>query len=384
MPFRRWILLPLLLLGLAACEDATNVGIELVDVQGGQPVVGAVPPTLADETIDDFTGNAERLLAGQVEDPLLGTIATTGYIDFSASLTITDSFRSGQVVAASLTFIRDAYLYGDTTATVTLALRDMPSEWSSSLAPSDTVFPAGAVVHTFSFPVTADTVRVDLPAAWVTANDATLRSEDFANLFHGFQLEAVSGNAVVGFAQVETRLEAVAGADTALFTPLRTVTGIARRTAAALPPDRLLVQDGLGSALHLTLNLSADSLANSALNRVVLRLPVDTLSLADNQAPLHFIRPRPARLDLFGIQEDGEDVLLSFASVDNTGQLVFDTRTARSWLSALQQSITGTPPFIRYRIAAPNAENSITPLLLFQTATGSQPPIALLTYTPAN
>lgn len=378
------MLLPFLLLGWAACEDASNVGIDLVDVQGGQPVVGILPPVLADEQIDDFTGNMERLLAGQVEDPLLGTIATTGYIDFSASFDITDSFRNGTVASASLTFIRDSYLYGDTTATVTLALREMPAEWSSALAPSDTVFPAGAVIHTVSFPASADTLTIDLPSAWVTANDATLRSVDFANLFHGFQLEAVSGNAVVGFAQVETRLLAVAGADTVSFTPVRTVTGIARNTPANLPPDRFLVQDGLGSALQLSVDLSADSLVNSALNRVVLRLPVDTLSLANSQAPLHFVRPRPSRIDLFGIQEDGEEVLLTLASVDAAGQLVFDTEAARAWLNALQQAVTGTPPYTRYRIAPPRAENSINALLLFQSTAGSPTPATILTYTPAN
>ena len=60
---RTRFLLPLLagLLALTACDDPSNVGIELVEEGGGEPVVRVLTPSvIEEEPINDITGAVPR------------------------------------------------------------------------------------------------------------------------------------------------------------------------------------------------------------------------------------------------------------------------------------------------------------------------------------
>ncbi|MFQ5572124.1 MAG: hypothetical protein ACE5G0_20800, partial [Rhodothermales bacterium] len=194
------LLFGFLLLSFAACDDPSGVGVGLIE-EGGEPVVRALSPTFFDETpMNDITGQnilsgvGSRVLTGQVNDPMFGDITATGYVDFLSTF---DTTGSPTILGAALRLIPN-YAYGDTTNAVTLNLTDLIEIWSPDGARADTTLPTGSFVTSFSFTPSDTLVDVPLPEPWVTDRDTTLSSAFFAENFHGFALETVSGNAVVG------------------------------------------------------------------------------------------------------------------------------------------------------------------------------------------
>lgn len=375
-----------LLLTLTACEDPSNVGLGLIGEQGGNAEVEVVTPSTFESTpAEDLTGNTVRVLAGTVNDPLLATISATGYLDIgSRSTTISDP-----ITEASLRLVPD-YLYGDTTAIFTLTLREMPEEWEATGRNADTTLVAGAELAQVTFAASDTLVVVDLPQAWVEANDAFLRDTTFFAEVHGFQLDVSGGNAVVGFDSGTSRFRTIA-ADTVDFRFGKTLTSLARTGTPAVPPNRVLLQDGVGPAVALNFDFDA-ALPDGAVNRAILRAFADTLALGQD-APPNFVRPSIERLQLIGIDEDGEEFLLYRASFV-AEKVEFDS--ARLGIGSadnfsvdrillgqmIQEAILGNPRFARLRLEVPAGLNSISALFLYDQQSGETAPAAVLTLTP--
>jgi hypothetical protein len=203
---------------LAACGDdpsGVGVGVNPRGFDGGVPqAVNLEPTTFTAEPIDDVTGNSSRILTGRVDDPVVGEVEATAYIDVSLPATLPDGFTDGTVSAAELVLSPrgssgnttiSQYIYGDTLSSMTLGIYAMPEEWEATT--SDETLSAGSLIAESEPFTPGDTVRISLPDTWSgfsTLNDTT----DFAETFHGFQIRALSGGAVVGYA--------VAGSSTSL------------------------------------------------------------------------------------------------------------------------------------------------------------------------
>ena len=369
-----------ILLGLTACEDPSSVGLGLVGDEGGAPVVSTMPfshVALAPEPgLRDNTG---QVLVGVVDDPTLGPFQATGYVDFQINTSQPEAYRNG-VVDAAILRLENTYVYGDTLQEITLALHEALAEYSATGSTLDSLPPLGPEITRFSFLPTESVVSAPLPADWVAAHDATLRSTQFAAEFHGFQLVPVSGNAIVGFANVvasASDLRSIVGSDTVDFGAVKSITRFEREGDAPALPGRLVTQNGLGPRLHLNFDLTP--FAGNAVNRANLRLRVDTLALAP--AP-NFVRPAVTEMSLYGITQDSVSVLLDVGSVDQNAFLDFDSESFRSVVQAL---VLDAEPFDRYELRFPvTGGNTVNALVMFDTTAVEAAPSVVLTTTPLN
>lgn len=317
---------------LTACDDPTSVGVDLVDEQTGRPIVIERPSTQLDAAdADDLTGNSERVLAGRVEDPMLGTLISVGYVDFAGISGLSSEFGTGTISSVTLNLLRD-YVYGDTTATVTMRLSDMTEDWDPQGGRADTSLTAGTSILEFSFLATDTLISVSLPQAWIDANAETLQSSTFSIDFNGFELSYVSGNAVTGFLRAGSSLEVVVGTESADFPVSETLSAQTRVGTPDVPSDHVLIQDGLGPGLLFDFDYS--DLENSALNRVAFRFRADVTASLDNRPP-HFVRPLLNELELFRLNDDDEFFLVDRADLDGDGRFVFDSGTLRQNLQQI-------------------------------------------------
>ncbi len=368
------------LLLLAACDDASTVGIGLVDEQG-DPEVRAFAPTLFEAVpIKDETGNAQRVLAGQADDPLLGTLAATGYVDFQR--TPFDTTGAPAITGVSLR-LRPDYVYGDTTATLSLGLYDMVEDWVSAGAHADTTLSKGPLVTAFDLLPTDTLVTVELPPDWIARNDTTLRSGTFESSFHGFALEATAGNAVVGFNGATGVLRVATEKDTVDYAVFRTLSTLRRDTTATLPPHLAVVQDGAGQGVRLNFDFGGDDLREMPLNGAILRLFADTLTAGT--APAHFVRPLLLRLQLVAASEDDTRFVLGEATLSDEGYYRFSPPLAVNLFSLrelLQRAFFGEQLYDYFELRAPTNLNTINAMLLFDAGAGAQAPEVLLTISP--
>ena len=399
-PFLPALLGALFLLTCAACEDPSNVGLGLIG-EGGEPVLERVDATRLDTTARrDVTGNTQRLLAGTVADPLLGTITAEGFLDvLNVSGDNVASFRDTMLTSATLQLVPD-YVYGDTTREVTLTLFEMPEEFNATSAFGDTTLTAGEAITTFSFRPTDSLVTVPLPETWIAENDTTLRSTSVASGFHGFKLASVpgSGSAVVGFDRSETVLEAIAGADTVFFgqssgntVGFKSLTSLSREGEPTLLTDRTVLQDGVGPGVRLDFrdNLEDSDLLGEALNRAEVVVYADLLTLQQN-TPAGFVRPPIEPVELVGVDEDGNvprlpdgsPLLSILAEIDEEGRLRFSSNVLRV---LIQEVLLGRDNDIdHFELQAPPALTSISPLFLFPVGSGDTTPQVQLTIANAD
>lgn len=335
----------------AACEDPSNVGIGLVgEDQGGQPDVRVLDlAQFENAPLERPAGSLPRVLAGRVDDPLIGTIEAEGYFDLTS--TASSRFRENEVQSATL-LLRPTYIYGDTTARATFAVRQINEVWPASGLPPDTVLSTGDVIGEFEFTPTDTLVLVAMPESWIAENDDLIRSSGFVDDFHGFRLEQVSGNAVVGFAG-ETQLRAFTEADSAVFPVVRSYSAVRRTTSANLPPQRILYQAGSGPLTSLQIDLESEALLNAAINKVALTFQTDTLTLS--QKPPNFRRPIITSLDLYGILDDDRLALIDRAEMDSEGRFIFD---GASLAGELQRILLGTRSFDRFELRLPVGQGS--------------------------
>ncbi len=378
-----------MLLTTTGCDDPSNVGLGVGgDLGGGTPTTLELAPTsFAADSIRDITGNSNRVLIGQVQDPIAGRITSTGYIDLNRPNNPTTGFVEGPVRSAELRLFPN-YVYGDTVDTVTLGVYDMNQEWPSSGLPSDTTLVGfrGDLITEFSFSPTDSVVTVEMPEAWVQANDEVLRdtSSAFVDRFHGFQIAPVEGannNAVVGFNRLNTQLRATADVNPIAFPVIKTFSGM-ERSDENIPADRFLLQDGLGTAVSFTFNLP-DSLKDAPLNRAAIQLTADTsglgATLPNNQ---DFIRPRITQASLLGVPTGSDAPLtISTLSYDGEGRYIFEG-DQNQIQTLFQEALLGNPQIDRYILRLTPTSNTLNSLLVFgPNADPDRQPRALITVT---
>ncbi|MEP0548727.1 MAG: hypothetical protein ABJF88_17460 [Rhodothermales bacterium] len=299
----------LCLLLLAACEDPSGVGLTVLDPGENDPRARSLPAETAFAPLTDVTGafltaqgfSAFRTLAGRVDDPLFGTTSARAYLDLLPPQNLPEGFRDRPIEQAILRLNR-TYVYGDTTMPTRLDLRQISEEWNAVGAEADTLFPVmDELITSFDVAAGDSLVEVALPAAWIAANDTTLRSTSFSTLFHGFQLSPGEGaSAVYGFTGAST-LELISAEDTVRYGVSELFSGIEGPETAPTADDLLLLQDGTSRGLELLFDL--DPLGQSAINAVFLRVNADTAAAATN-LPAGFARPFARQLALYGFVTD--------------------------------------------------------------------------------
>lgn len=379
------------LLALPACEDPSGVGItvgEFDDIHPRTRVLeaDAQMAPLADATgflrvgFEDFP---HRFIAGRAEDPLYGTIRATGYVDFMRPEVIPEDFLLASVAQAALV-LRPDYHFGNTHSAAIIDLYEIESEWNSLLFRSDTTLAVKPALLT-TFPIAAgDTlVTVPLPQWWVAARDSLLRSPQFTDEFHGFQLRprdesglavGIAGNAAL---RVTSTAETEDGHPITLSFPAASIaTGSSWTGPAAAPPEVIPLQDNSGHGLRLSFRM--DELDTRALSGGTIRVEADTL-LVEAGRPAGFVRPIARTLQLFGIG-DGPPVLLAEATL-NTAQEAY-IFSGRQVSLLLQDMAMGRSRFDHVAIGFPRTPSTldVAPLVRQPGA----PPRAIVVVVPTS
>lgn len=379
---RRLLLLTLLsLLALTACENPTGVGDSFVDDVTPRRFVLTLPD--ADTLrVSDVTGQAGPVLAGEVYDPLLDvTLRAHGFIDFTGPILNT----LATVTGAEL-LLDPVYAYGDTTATLTLVVYDMPKEWASANARSDTTFDTGEELARFSFKPSDTLLTVPLPEKWITKNDTSLTKVigPFDSDIHGFSLRVEGRGAVVGFSEIGSLLRLRSGTDTLRLDVGKFHTTLRKTGTPKQFDGRLTVMDGIGPVAEMNFTLP-DSLRGAVANNVTLRVTADTTLLQSNLPP-NFVRPLLVRLLLYGVTRDGKEVLLQdLTNATNpsgflrSGTFAFNDLifTAQLQAALLQKStLTG------FKLRVAHSPNTVSPIILYDETAGDKAPRLVLTLIP--
>lgn len=379
---------------LAACDDPTNVGGDLLGAAGGDPVNTVEPlSSLRAGELKQSPDSAPRVLAGMVHDPVLGQYEVQGYFDITA--VTSEDFQAGNVEAVELR-LRRTYVYGDSTSELRAVLREINEDWGADDIPTGTSFATGPVVTEFTFSAMDTLVVVPLPDSWVSERDPVLRDPDVGNLFHGFRIDPVEGNAVVGFGPTGTTLFATTGSDS-LFYPIGKTYPFAERSASVdIPENRFLMQASIGPLPEFSLSVSSDIYTSGepfSVNRATLTLWADTLSFRQN-TPAHFERPLLRTLDLYArVSGDSAYALIGRSTMDDQGRFVFEgTALARN----IEEYITED---IEFEIRMPDPEilpttlssdqasyyyyhSSLNPMLFYDADAGDKAPAGFITLTP--
>ncbi|MDT0631620.1 hypothetical protein [Rubrivirga litoralis] len=307
---------PLLLLAalaaLPACQDAAGVGVGLIDDADVDPATRTVEAASV-EAADDrrpAIGFADstaalaqtRVLAGDVADPVFGDARAVGYLDVVRPA-IPEGMAAADVRSVRLELQR-TYVYGDTTAALALALRQVDAgagSWSPSLDyAADTLFAVGPVLTSTTVSAADETVAFDLPASWVEANAELLLAANFNEAFEGFALEptrAGGAGAVFGFqAQTpQTRLRVITTNDTLSYRAGEVFSSLQRGEPRPAPDAFVAAQVGSGRSVRLLFPL--DAIGPAALARAVLRAPLETTVAEEGS----FVRPVAQNATLFGV-----------------------------------------------------------------------------------
>ncbi len=371
---------------LVGCgDDPTNVGIGLIDVQAEEPeVVRLEASTFASSLDPDVTGGplftdeesgASRVLAGRVDDPALGSITALGYIDFVQSSSMSDDFKNGTISSMELRLETD-YVYGDTLTPLTLRLLDMPGDWTSTGARANTVLNAGSPVVEFSFLPVPGTVSIDIPASWIASNNATFRRDDVGELFHGFQIQFVDGNAVVGFSHLQSIMRVAVPGDTVNFQITELLTTFSKDPLPT-PSEYILLQDGSDATVDLSFELTREDLSDNVIHRSVIHL---NTAAPDLTTPSGFVRPSLASVFLIAITgDDDHRVPIGFGLIESDGLISFENESLNN---AVQNIVKDIGEWKRFEIVAPVSENSLD--VLFLQRSGETAPRILLTVTSVN
>ena len=361
---------------LGACQDPSGVGLGLVDEDGGIPggIVVANDSVALSTSGDAATGGfgtpgsplqpQNRILVGRVEDALAGGAEAVAYFDVRAPSTLPSGFRDRTITSATIRLTR-SYLYGDTTATVRLALSEIASDWVPVGLPADTGFVTGPPLVIRDV-VAADTlIEIPLPPAWVVANDLDLRSDSSTTAIDGFQLKldglpplpgVILGIQTSDDSDVLSALRLTTSRDTVDFPVYEVFTSLTRMGAATAPPDRLMLRSGLNETVRIYFNL--EDLDTLAVAGAAVQLDVDR-SLTDTPG---FLRPVPDELALLGVREDSSRVFLARARLPDDGDTY--TFTSASLSATIQRAVLGDPEFIRFEVGAPSAPLSLDVLPL--------------------
>ena len=370
---------------LGACQDAAGVGLGLIDEEGVDPSVRTLAATSVDTALVDRTSIGfsdssatlpqTRVLAGIVTDPLFGTARAVGYIDFIRPA-VPSTTEPENVLSARLE-IQRTYVYGDTTTSLSVGLRQVEGGWSpTSSYPADTLFDVGPVLAMSSVSVADSVLAFDLPQSWVEANAAALLSDTFGEDFEGFALEPSTpggAGAVFGFQTqtFRTRLQVFTTADTLTYSVGEVFSSVEREEPAALPFGISPAQVTSGRAVALRFAL--DTVGSLPLARAVLRAPIDASLRLDGS----FLRPVAERALLYGIGADGTRTLISPVTVADG---VASTSLSNTLTPVLQDVLVGDLEFVRYELEPVGVPASLDILpVLLRDAGGEPAPTLSLT-----
>ncbi len=366
-----FLLLSLVL--FVSCDNPTSeIGLGLLE-EGIEPVVTTVNPTVFDSgTLRDITGAVPRMLVGHVVDPLLGAIVSTGYIDFEGAF---PEDNTSDLSNVQLELGVD-YVYGDTTEAVTVDLFELTEDWPAIGRRADTVLTVGPLVTTFTFAPTDTLVTVLLPKAWVDGRTETLRSADFATLFHGFALQPAGGNAVVGFRAERSRLHLRTTGDAVSYLTVRALSGIVRQSERSAQDPLVTFQDGIGPGVRIIFDFS--TYADTPINGAFVRIFADTVSTL--ATPEHFVRPLARNLQLVVVSDPDEPVILiAQATLSDAGAYRFIGAGLRSFFQGI---LFGDETFEHLELRAPYLENSIDAILLHGPASQQRAPEVVFILSP--
>ena len=370
------------LLFLSACEDPSAVGLDLVDTDGGIPIVERVTlDRLETTTGDGLVDNATTIQAGFVEDPVAGPIQATGYIDFLENLVLPPAYQAGTLTGLLLQ-LEIATVYGDTSAPVTFALHEVLSEFDAASNEREDIPAVGPEILQFSVDPDDESVLIPLPESFYAGRDTTFRTTRFGTSFHGFQVRPVSGAAVIGLFNTvtsESNLRGIVGADTVTFLATKGLTDYIRPTPATPPPGVTVLQQGIGPNLAFDFDLSAFELAS--VNRAAFQVTLDTLVFEND--PPSFVRPPLSNMALHGVLADSTSIILALGTLRSDGiTLDFDSPSFRE---GLQSVLLGATAFDHYQIRFLSASgNNLATLVFRDTTSAETPPGLYLTTTPLN
>ncbi len=357
------------------------MGQGLLDAQSGETSVLSLAPSAliesdrADATGGNAASGAIRALTGQVDDPVIGSITSRGFIDFVPASQFESSFFNGSVSWAELSLNLD-YSYGDTTSMVAFDLYSVPSDWLSSEIEADSDISIGTRIASYEIQATSGSVSLPLPAAWVDANDTTLRNSDFSDVFHGFSLVPTGGNAIVGFRFSESQLRVSA-------TPGDTVSFAMSKVASLtdIPPapnGNILLSDGSSSGMDVQFPIRGGSFDESLVHRVILNLRATNL---DASYPTGFNRPLPTVLGMDAVSAEGDTRLeIAEVSINAAGEFVIDNTTLTN---VFQSANLGKSVLDRFELYFPPEQSGIG-FFVFPTVSGDTSIEALITATPIN
>lgn len=307
----------------SACSDSADVGLGVgsESFEGGDPQTDTIsaelgtrtePSVTGREFTPSLTGDTEtwRFLVGRVDDPVGGVIKAEGYFGITSPTSIPDWLAEAEAnsVSAQLRLVRN-YVHGDTTTAVDIEVLTLSEEANMNRARSDTSFPTGSVATDGPAPAAPNDslVTIDLSDQWIADNLSTLR--DTSEEFHGFKLTSGDAEqAVVGFSSSSATLRLLHEEDstTVDYTSRSSFTHIEREGTPPAHPDHVLLQDGIGVGLEMTLNMdSLEARKNDPLNRAEIFVPVDTFALRANAGSQTFVRPLPEDFRLIATRADG-------------------------------------------------------------------------------
>jgi hypothetical protein len=313
-----------------------------------------------------------------VDDPALGRLTATSFLDLSGTF---GSPEDSTIREVSLRLAPD-YVYGDTTATLTLALAEVLDAWDDEDRTADTTLSTAATPLTETSIVPTDSlVTLTLPESWIAENGDLFTGNDFEDAFVGFALQSTAAGAVVGFSTSASELRVVTPSDTIEYQITKTLSTLGREGAPALPPDQTLLQDGVGPTVQFDLDLS--SFEDTPLNGAVVRFFTRTETLGT--LPPHFVRPPLDRVQVVLVdEEDGEMVELELddEALGEDGTLRFSSAALRE---LFQQTTFGEDLYDALELRVSPSDNSISPLLLYTPeAPDDLAPEVLLTISPAD
>ncbi len=370
------------LLTVAGCDDPSNVGQGLLDAQAGDTRVTTMTPDEValgdrpDATGGNAASGAIRALVGMVDDPVIGSFRSTGFVDFVPSSQFEAPFLNGTVSWAGLDLNLD-YRYGDTTSVLQFDLYGVSESWLSSEISAEAEVPLGSLVASYEIPVTRGVVTLALPDAWVAANDARLRSETFTDAFHGFSIVPTAGNTVVGFRFSESGLRASAVPGDTVSYALSKVGTVTQQDGASSPSDFIILQDGSAKGVYVRFPLRGGEFDESLIHRVTMGLTAADLSAYYSDS---FERPLPTVLGLEAVSADGLTRLeIAEVSVNADGAFIIDNTTLTN---VFQSANLGKSVLDRFELYFP-VEQSGVGFLALQTD-GSPSIEALITATSIN
>lgn len=373
-----------LLLVVSACDDPSQIGLDLVDSQSGETSVTTLATSYAavdgtaDITSGTSTAGAFRALFGQVADPVAGSYNMTGFVDFISSSNVSSAFRAGTVSFADLEFNID-YVYGDTTQPVMISVYEIDADWPLVDARSDTSLSASSLITTASINPTKSVVNIPLPTSWVTANNSILKSTTFSDVFNGFALKATQGGAVLGvhFSGSSMRASSVPG-DTVNFSVSKVLS-----SSASLPGQSAsnvhILRDGATKSFSMRFPIKTGEFSQSAIHRVVMRLNTEDVS---SLYPAGFSRPGVTRVGLRAVALDNVTRLnVATADVQADGTITFD---ASALSNIVQSANLANSELDRFELYFPKESSSVDFLAIKKGLPATFGPRTVITYTPIN